>query len=104
MNNEFTWATLPAGDTLAARWEQFHRNNPHVLRAIIAIALELKGKGFKRCGMKLIVERLRWLHALRTCGDDFKLNNSHSAFYAREAMRVEPRLAGFFQLREQRQS
>ena len=95
---------LPAGEGLAARWEEFHRDNPHVLKAIISIALELKGsRGFRCCGVKLIMERLRWLPAIKAKGDDgFKLNNSYSAFYAREAMRVEPRLAGFFRLREQR--
>lgn len=87
---------------LQRRFESFHRENEHVLDEIIKIARDLKRHGFKKTGMKLIFERLRWLHALKTKGDDeYKLNNNHTAFYARVVMLLCPDLDSFFRTREQ---
>jgi hypothetical protein len=82
------------------RFELFHRANPHVYDAIVQIARDLKQRGFKSCGMKLIFERLRWLTAIETRGDGFKLNNVYTAFYARFVMSREVDLKGFFRVRE----
>ena len=99
-------------DQIAARWsaealrerkfERFHQDNPEVYTEIIRVARQLKARGFRQCGMKLIFERLRWLRAVRTRSDDgFKLNNNWTAFYARLIMAANPDLRGFFRLREQ---
>jgi hypothetical protein len=90
------------GGTMAERFQSFHALNPEVYLAIVEIARDLKGLGFNRGGMKMIFERLRWLHAIDTKGDDFKLNNNFTAFYARLVMEMEADLAGFFEIREQR--
>jgi hypothetical protein len=87
---------------LQERFEEFHRLNPAVLDAITRIATQLKGRGFQRAGMKLIFERLRWLYALQTSGEEYKLNNNYTAFYARLVMHLHPTLEGFFKLRKQR--
>jgi len=86
--------------TLAERFWQFHEANPHVLTAIVAISRDLKARGFRTCGMKLIFERLRWLAAIQTRNDGFRLNNSFSAFYARVVQECHEDLRGFFRLRE----
>ncbi len=88
--------------TMAERFEEFHRLNPHVYELIMDIALELKKAGHQRAGMKLIFERIRWLYYIGTKGDDFKLNNNYTAFYARLVMEHRDDLEGFFQLRRQR--
>lgn len=87
---------------LQERFEHFHKLNPAVLDAIVRIAKQLKGRGFRQAGMKLIFERLRWLYALQTSGEDYKLNNNYTAFYARLVMHQHPELDGFFKLRKQR--
>lgn len=94
----------PSGSvgSLLARFRSFHAANPEVYVAICDIARDMKELGFETAGIGLIFERLRWLSAIRTRGDDFKLNNSYRAFYARLIMESAPDLVGFFRLREQR--
>lgn len=89
--------------TLREQWQQFHALNPELYRAIVRIARQLKGLGFRRCSIALIFERLRWVHAVQTRGDsDFVINNNWRAHYARELMDREPDLAGFFEVRRLR--
>lgn len=91
----------PMNSPAAQRFEAFHHANPHVYDSAVQIARDLKGRGFHRCGMKLIFERLRWLYAIQTKGDSYLLNNDFTAFYARVVMLAEPDLAGFFEVRVQ---
>ena len=94
-------ATVPRLSEAAERFERFHNDNPEVLDRIHEIALDLRlNRGFQRCSMTLIFERLRWLHALETHGEeDFLLNNNYKPYYARVLMAMDPRLDGFFELR-----
>jgi hypothetical protein len=89
----------PAPGDLAARFEQFHKFNPHVYKLIVQIAQDLQRRGHKRGGIAFIFERLRWLYAIQTQGEEFKLNNNYKAFYARKVMQENPSLAGFFEIR-----
>ncbi len=93
-----------ASFSLAQKFEHFHHLNPQVLWHIEQIARELQRAGHPHGSVKLIFERLRWLHALATLGDTdgFKLNNNHHAFYARVLMKKCPGFDGFFKLRRQR--
>lgn len=88
--------------TLREQWQVFHDANPLVYAAIVSIARDLRARGFRRCGIALIYERLRWNWALQTRGDEYKLNANWRAHYAREIMRREPDLAGFFVTRRLR--
>ena len=94
--------TFPAEVTIQERFEQFHAMNPHVYTHIVAIARELRRRGFRRIGIGMIFERLRWLHALATQGDDFKLNNNFRSRYARLIMDAEADLADAFEVRRLR--
>lgn len=91
-----------SSDDLAEQFALFHFANPAVYRMIRFMALDLKRRGFKRGGMKSIFERLRWEYALHTSGDDYKLNNNFTSFYARLLEFREPQLKGFFRTRSQR--
>lgn len=94
---------VDADATLADRFEAFATANPAVEESIVAIARELRDKhGIERVGIALIFERLRWLYAIRTQGDAYRLNNSFRAFYARRIMERHGDLAGFFEVRRQR--
>ena len=91
-----------ASSRLEQKFLDFHEANPHIYDIIVQISRGLKAKGFKRAGMKMIFERLRWLWAIQTQGDDYKLNNNYTAFYARKVMSEVPELQGFFKVRTQR--
>ena len=94
---------IARGATIADRFEAFDEANPWVYRVIVDLARDLRhNRRFRRCGMKLIFERMRWLSALRTKGDAFKLNNNYTAHYARLVMENEPDLANFFETRERK--
>jgi len=91
-----------SASTLERQFIRFHELNPHVYEQIVQISLALRERGFKKAGMKMIFERLRWLWAMQTKGEDYKLNNNYTAFYARKVMEDHPQLQGFFRTRTQR--
>ena len=80
-------------------FEAFHLANPHVYKSVVAVSLDLKERGFRKGGMKMVFERLRWLYAIQTVGEDYKLNNNYTAYYARLVMETVPDLDGFFETR-----
>lgn len=89
-------------DTLFERWQRFHDANPHIYESLRDMALALKRRGFSKCGIALLWERLRWLSYIQTQGEDeYKLSNSHRAYYSRLLMKNEPELEDFFNLRRQ---
>ncbi len=95
--------TRPAiGETIAERFESFHSRNPHVYRALVALARQLKRQGQTRLSMKGLYEFLRMQKLLYTTGDDFKLNNNFTSLFARLVCEQEPELSGLFELRERR--
>ncbi len=85
--------------TLSERFDAFHRANPAVYASLKQIALDLVRRGIKRSSIAFCFERLRWLYAIQTSGDVFKLNNNYKPYYARLLMESVPELVGFFELR-----
>lgn len=90
------------GLPLDQQFARFDEANPAVYAGLRKLALEAKAEGWHRGSINLFFERLRWLHALRTKGSQYKLNNSWRAFYARKLMNNEKELADFFELRIQK--
>lgn len=87
-----------------AFWK-FHNKNPAVYRLLVRFARQWRQRfgPDAAMGMKQLFERVRWEMAFRTVGDcQFKLNNNHTAFYARLVMERNPDLEGIFYLRKQR--
>ena len=89
-------------DSLDARFERFHEENPTVYATLARLAREAVRRGKKRIGAKALWERMRWEFFLATTDEEFKLNNSFTSRYARLLMEREPDLAGVFELRELR--
>lgn len=96
----FDLEVVPRSLTPKEKFEEFHRENPHVYRELRQLALDLVEFGHERIGIGMLFEVLRWQRALRTTDDDFKLNNNYRARYARLLMEREPRLAGKFEIRQ----
>lgn len=96
-----TWAAEPPKPpTMRETWERFHAENPHVYRLFERFAFEAIGAGRERFGAKAIWERLRWELGVRVVGAEApKLNNNHTAYYAREFVRRNPKHAGLFEFR-----
>jgi hypothetical protein len=89
----------PPGLTIEEAFEAFHAANPHVYHALVSMAWQAKDRGIRRVGIGMMFEVLRWNHALRTGGDEFKLNNNYRSYYARRIMLDDPRLEGLFETR-----
>jgi hypothetical protein len=83
----------------------FHDSNPKVYTLLVKFAHEWReARGDKaRLGMKALFERVRWETSLQTNDEfKFKLNNNHTAFYARLLMESRSELKGLFKLRKQK--
>lgn len=93
----------PKEATLFEKFVLWHRMNPQVYFALRRMALNMRAKGIRRYGLQALVEVLRFDYTMQTNGDEFKINNSYVAFYARLLMERNAQLAGFFEIREQRQ-
>lgn len=64
-------------------FEKFHSDNPNVYALFKRFAFQLMNAGVKKMGAKLIIERIRYETAIKTKGDDFKINNNHTCYYSR---------------------
>lgn len=86
-----------------AFWE-FHEQNPHIYETLERLALQLYRGGIQRWGIKALWEVCRYELMLRTSASarTFRLNNNHTAYYARLLMDRCPELDGFFETRERR--
>lgn len=85
--------------TIRQRFERFHAAHPDVLAKLIELAMLVKRQG-KRCGIRLLWERLRWHYFIeRDASEEFKFNDHYHSHYARLVMATCPELEGFFELR-----
>lgn len=91
---------------LEGRFQAFDKANPHVYPIIYETAVRLAESGRTRFSIAEIVEEIRYERTVATRRDgkdDFKINNSYRAFYARKLLRHRPDLfAGKLQTRQQR--
>lgn len=88
------------GDPLEQAALLFHQQNPHVLQEIAKVCMAVRAKGRTRWSIKAAFEVIRYNATITTNGKTYKLNNNHTAFYARWLMRDLPPLAGFFVTRD----
>lgn len=86
------------------KFAQFHAENPHIYRALCALARGALARGKRRIGIGALWERMRWDMWLDSTEADPKLNNDYRSRYARLMMASEPDLAGVFEIRALRSS
>jgi hypothetical protein len=88
---------------LKADFDEFDAVNPHIWGLLVKFSFDAKNAGLEKLGIKFLVERIRWeLQVVTKSTDMFKINNNHTAFYARKLMTTYPELEGFFRFRKQR--
>ena len=80
-------------------WD-FHRANPAVFAMLRMYALVAKERKRGQYSISVITEIIRWHVDIETSGSEFKLCNSHRAYYARLLMLYEPELEGFFNIKK----
>lgn len=87
-----------------AKFEEFHRANPAVYERLVFFARQAKARG-ATVGMRLLIERLRWEHAVEVRQTDatFAINNDVAPQYARLIMQQERDLSGYFETRDSEQ-
>jgi hypothetical protein len=85
--------------TIQEKFEEFHKNNPHIYNEIVRLARQWKKAGKKRLGIKMIFEVLRWNTAIATQSQDFKLSNNYTSRYTRLIEAQESDLVNVFRTR-----
>lgn len=91
----------PAGP-IEAHFAAFDAAHPDVYALIVRIARKVKARGKQRYSMDAILHRVRWHYDIGRGEEQFKINNSLAALYARKVMAENEDLDGFFELRERR--
>ena len=89
---------------LVERFNAYHAAHPDVFRAFVRHAKEMRATGRRRYSQWTIVQAIRWSHDLQQSGASFKINNDFIALYARLMIHEYPDFAGFFELREMRET
>lgn len=91
---------LAGGRSIQERFDDFHRDNPHVYELFRQYAFEVIQAGRTRYSADAIFHRIRWHMNIETRSDeDFKLNDHFTALYARLFRQDHPEHAGLFETR-----
>ncbi|MCX4858312.1 hypothetical protein [Streptomyces canus] len=90
---------IDPGQSIQQRFEAFHALNPWVLRHLEALATDCVAKGFRRVGIGMLFELLRWRYGEATQGDAFRLNNNFRSRYVRLLIERHPEWARLFETR-----
>lgn len=82
------------------KFEIFHKNNEQVLSELIKLCEHAVYFGRKKLSMKQMFEVLRWDYSLKTDAQDFKLNNTYTAYYTRLIRKLRPELGNLITLKK----
>lgn len=90
------------GQTLEQRFQAFHRANPWVYTAMVKLTDRYVATGAKRVSVKMLAEVIRFEYGATRGGEPYRLNNSHTALYARLLLQDHPEWDGLIELRQRR--
>jgi hypothetical protein len=85
--------------TIQARFEAFHQLNPWVLRELERLTARCVELEWRRVGIGMLFELLRWRYGEATRGDEFRLNNSFRSRYVRLLLDRHPEWSPLFSTR-----
>lgn len=85
--------------SIQARFEEFHALNPWVLRELENQTSRCVERGWRRVGIGMLFELLRWRYGEATRGDEFRLNNSYRSRYVRLLLERHPEWSSLFSTR-----
>ena len=100
----FTFATPEPSEeklTIQEQFQRFHEANPWVYLELKKLAMQLKARGHKKIGMKMLFEVLRWNFYMQAEDptSPYLLNNNYTSRYARLLAANVPQLANTFEQR-----
>lgn len=88
---------------MSRRWdllaERFDHEHPEVMRRLEELAIAAVNAGRRRLSINELFEVVRYEHGLKHADQPFRMNNNYRAFYARQLMARNARLAGMFATR-----
>ncbi|MGW1801670.1 hypothetical protein ACWCQN_38580 [Streptomyces sp. NPDC001984] len=87
------------GQSIQERFEAFNALNPWVLRHLEQLTADCVTKGFRRVGIGMLFELLRWRYGQATQGDAFRLNNNFRSRYVRLLIERHTEWAHLFETR-----
>ncbi|MFJ7422717.1 hypothetical protein ACIQXD_29560 [Streptomyces uncialis] len=87
------------GQSIQERFEAFHRLNPWVMRHLENLTSDAIDRGFRRVGIGMLFELLRYRYGEATRGDEFRLNNNYRSRYVRLLIECHPEWHSHFELR-----
>jgi hypothetical protein len=85
---------------LAVKFWEWHSANPHVYELFKRYALQAALAGRHRFSARTITERIRWHTQIDTAGDEYKINDHWTPFYARLFVVDHPKHRRLFQFRD----
>ncbi|GAA1919907.1 hypothetical protein [Streptantibioticus ferralitis] len=88
--------------TIQQQFEEFHRLNPWVLKALESLTADYLARGARRVGIGMLFEVLRWRYTTATEGDEFRLNNNFRSRYVRLIVERHPQWQSAFEVRSLR--
>ena len=89
-------------EPIETRFAKYHKDNPHVFKHFCKFALRLIASGRDHYSAKGIAEIMRNESDV-TGNDEYKINNSHTSFYARLFSSAYPEHKDFFRFKERKQ-
>ncbi len=84
---------------LKTRMETYHVKHPEVYAMFKKFTFEVIDAGYDHYSARGIFHRMRWHTDIEMVGERFKINSTHSPYYARKFHQEYPRYAGFFRTR-----
>ena len=83
-------------EDIKRKWWIFHHDNPTIYELFKRFTFEVIERGHDKYSSKAIFERIRWHTDIETNGDEFKMSNNYTPYYARFFMHEHPQYEGFF--------
>jgi len=91
--------------TLTERFNQYHRDNPHVYELFKKFTFMAIRRGHNRLSAWMIANRIRWETSIETFSvEEYKISNDYIALYARKFMNDHPEYNGFFKIKEMKRA
>jgi hypothetical protein len=88
-------------DELEQRFQAFHKLNPEGYRLFVRFTFEVINRGHKHYSADAVIQRIRWHTDVETYGDEFKINDHFTRYYAELFHRDHSANATFFRCRKQ---
>lgn len=83
-------------EDIKRKWWVYHHENPDIYELFKRFTFEVIERGHEQYSSKAIFERIRWHTDVETTGEEFKMSNNYTPYYARLFMHEYPQHQGFF--------